>query len=511
MSRARPLLALVVTFLVLAAGCSSSTDDTGAESGTDTADGSDADTSQADDGAADTGTDSDRDSDRDADTGSEVSQPGMGAGIDLATIPRGEVRTFPSAPDYPDGPWSAETGQTLGTVVATLQIGLNPEVELQALADTGDPRLAWALADLLRFIPSGAISSSIAHATEQLLGIELDRSRPWHDTIDHLIAWDLPVPPGYFTFKRDFYGRVDPRWAELFTDINTIDWRLVSWGGVPIDDRPGGDNSPCACIPALDDPGVTSASEGDWYPDDAVVFALVINGEARAYPKNIMEVHEMVNDTLGGRRIAMPYCTLCGSAQAYLTDELGPEYEQPVFRTSGLLIRSNKMMYELTTKSFVDTFLGVATSGPLGEAGISFDQVSVVTTTWGQWRAEHPETTIVAEDGGIGRQYAADPLRGRDDDGPIFPIGPSDDRLPVQEPVLGLFDDDGTAVAVHVASARQALEDGQEIMIGDSTLSLDGGGIRAVDASGDDVGAHQAFWFAWSQYHPRTRLWPHDY
>ena len=34
------------------------------------------------------------------------------------------------------------------------------------------------------------------------------------------------------------------------------------------------------------------------------------------------------------------------------------------------------------------------------------------------------------------------------------------------------------------------------------------GGIRAVDADGKDLGGHQAFWFAWSQFHPDTTLWP---
>ena len=56
---------------------------------------------------------------------------------------------------------------------------------------------------------------------------------------------------------------------------------------------------------------MTAASKGGWYSDSAIVFGVVVNGQARAYPKNMMEVHEMVNDTLGGRRIGMPYCTLC--------------------------------------------------------------------------------------------------------------------------------------------------------------------------------------------------------
>ena len=34
-----------------------------------------------------------------------------------------------------------------------------------------------------------------------------------------------------------------------------------------------------------------------------------------------------------------------------------------------------------------------------------------------------------------------------------------------------------------------------------------GDGLRAVDAvTGDEIAAHEAFWFAWSQFHPDTEL-----
>ena len=348
-------------------------------------------------------------------------------------------------------------------------------------------------------------------AISELLGIELDPFQPWNYTIQHLIAWDTPAPPEYFEFKRGFYSQVDQRWSSLLVDDSTIDWRLVGWGGVFVDDRPAGSTAACNCIPALDDPAVTPAAEGGWYPDDLIVFGLVIGDEARAYPKNIMEVHEMVNDTLGGRRIAMPYCTLCGSAQAFYTDTLGEQFEQPVLRTSGLLNRSNKMMYDLPSQSFVDTFTGRATAGPLLEAGVVFDQASVVTATWGDWKAAHPDTTIVAEDGGLGRSYELDPLAGRDDNGPIFPIGPVDPRLPVQEPVLGVRNDAGDPIAVHVATAQRLLAEGDEIVFDDITLELDAGGVRAVRADGSDASGHQSFWFAWSQFWPDTKLWPHDW
>ena len=260
------------------------------------------------------------------------------------------------------------------------------------------------------------------------------------------------------------------------------------------------------CIPALDDPGVTDAAGGDWFPSHRVVFGVVVNGEARAYPKNIMEVHEMVNDTIGGRRVGIPYCTLCGSAQAYFLDDLPEEIPEPVLRTSGLLIRSNKLMFDLSTFSAIDTFTGKALSGPLREAGINLTPVAVVTSTWGDWKAEHPDTTIVAEDGGIGRVYADDPLRGRDALGPIFPIGDVDPRLDVQAPVLGVIAPDGTPLAFPVEDAGAALAAGQTVELGGVTIVAAGSGLRAV-ADGEEIASNQAFWFAWSQFHADTLLW----
>ena len=280
-------------------------------------------------------------------------------------------------------------------------------------------------------------------------------------------------------------------------------------GGVLIDDRPLGDSRPCrrGCIPALDDPALTRASDGDWYPDDRTVFGVALRGEAVAFPKNIMEVHEMVNITIGGRRLGIPYCTLCGSAQAYLTDGVPDGVRPPVLRTSGLLSRSNKVMYDLRTRSVLDTFTGHALSGPLQDAGVTLDQATVVTSSWGDWKRAHPETRIVARDGGIGREYEDDPLDGRDDDGPIFPIGDADPRLPVQTQVVGVIAPGGRPVAFAAERARGALAAGRGVAIAGVRLEVDGGGLRARDRRGRQLPAHQAFWFAWSQFHPDTVLW----
>ena len=134
-------------------------------------------------------------------------------------------------------------------------------------------------------------------------------------------------------------------------------------------------------------------------------------------------------------------------------------------------------------------------------------QATVVTTTWGEWQAAHPDTTIVASDGGIGRQYPFNPLGGRDDNGPIFPVGDVDGRLSVHDQVFGVVLDDGTPVGFPVAAAVAALENGGTVELGGVTLHLDGGGLRAVDADGAEIDGHQSFWFAWSQFMADTLLW----
>jgi len=178
-----------------------------------------------------------------------------------------------------------------------------------------------------------------------------------------------------------------------------------------------------------------------------------------------------------------------------------------VLRTSGLLTRSNKVMYDLATRSVIDTFTGEARSGPLREADVHLEQVTVVSSSWGEWRQDHPDTRIIAQDGGIGREYPDDPLQGRDDDGPIFPVGPVDPRLPVQADVVGAIAADGTPVAFPTDQAVTALRAGDVVSTNGLEAVRDGDGLRVVDEGGTEVVAHQSFWFAWSQFWPTTVVW----
>ncbi|HUG86389.1 MAG TPA: DUF3179 domain-containing (seleno)protein [Euzebya sp.] len=417
--------------------------------------------------------------------------------------------SFAPAPAVPSGPISAPITAMLDQLVANPAV---PDLDaVTALGGSEDPRVLWVLSDVLRLASDQATYDSTTDAASALAGVDLRTlgDFSWGPLTDHLIAWDLPAFDGYTAYKQALFTALEPGWQPFFADADsTIDWRLVSWGGVRIDDRPLGDASPCpgGCIPSLDDPVRVPAADGDYYPDDAIVFGVRIGEEAVALPRNMMEVHEMVNATIGGRRVAIPYCTLCGAAQVFFTDIEGGGTGEIVMRTSGLLRRSNKVMYDLTTLSVFDTFTGEALSGPLQDAGTQLQQSTVVTTAWAAWRAANPDTTIIAEDGGIGRSYPLDPLRGRDDDGPIFPIGERDDRLAVQEPVLGVVLGDGTTIAFPVAAVLEALAAGEEVTLAGVQVREEAGGVVA-EVQGRSHPSHQAFWFAWSQFHPDTLLW----
>ena len=430
------------------------------------------------------------------------------AGDEPIAVPPAEVRDFGQPPDIPSGPVDADVVDAVeivfGSGLTTGIVGPDQRAALEEISATADPRLAWLIADLMRFVRDPATVEALADAAGELLALDLSGFGAWGEMTDHLIAWDVPAPPGYLGYKRNIFSRVVPQWSDLMVP-GAVDWRLVSWGGVGIDDRPPGRTDDlCNCIPAADDPPVETASEAAWLSDDAVVFGVVVGGESRAYPRRIMEVREMVNDSLGGRDFAMPYCTLCGSAQVFLTDELPDPWQRPILRTSGLLSRSNKVMYDLHTNTVFDTFTGAAVAGPLAEAGVVLPQATVVTTTWGEWKAAHPDTTVLVEELALGRDF--DFRNGRDADGPIFPIGDADDRLPLQADVVGVITDDGP-VAFWVDGAKDRLRRGEPVEMGGVRLVEDGGGLRAFATDGAEIPAHQAFWFAWSQFHPGTALW----
>ena len=144
-------------------------------------------------------------------------------------------------------------------------------------------------------------------------------------------------------------------------------------------------------------------AEATWLRDGHVVFGIIVNGESRAYPKRILAWHEMAIDRLGGVDLTIVYCTLCGTVIPYESRVAGRRF---TFGTSGLLYRSNKLMFDEETRSLWSSLEGVPVVGALVDSGLQLPFHAVVTTTWGEWRQEHPATTVLSLETGYERNYA---------------------------------------------------------------------------------------------------------
>jgi hypothetical protein len=186
----------------------------------------------------------------------------------------------------------------------------------------------------------------------------------------------------------DFFGFLDPQWER------TISAQEVVWGGVATDG-----------IPPLEHPNfVTPEEASEWLVPSDQVIGVAINGDVRAYPRRIIDWHEMVNDTIGGVPVSLAYCTLCGSAILYDGRLDGQEYR---FGTSGMLYRSNKLMYDRTTRTLWEQYTGEPVWGPLVGKGLKLEVLPVVHTNWHEWLAMHPDTKVLDINTGFSRDYGS--------------------------------------------------------------------------------------------------------
>lgn len=309
----------------------------------------------------------------------------------------------PASPAGPDARADASDDGASDERAASGVVGLPLDESLDAFLDgpnathaallstdmglDGSTRWAPYLVDLLRLGWSDDSRVAAEVALETITGVP----RPDGDEpVDAYLVyggWLHEHEPGpdetYREWKQVLYGLIDPEFATLLSgvdDPSTL--ALIQWGGV----LRGG-------IPALDDPTVIDADDADdagVLLDDEVVFGAVVEGEARAWPLRIMGHHELTNDTLGGRPVALAYCTLCRSAVLFDREVEGQVLD---FDSSGLLLSSNKVMADRQTDSLWQQFSGVAIGGEL--SGQELTRYSTTVTTWSEWRTEHPDTTTL--------------------------------------------------------------------------------------------------------------------
>jgi hypothetical protein len=94
--------------------------------------------------------------------------------------------------------------------------------------------------------------------------------------------------------------------------FDTSDWRTeFSEHNVPLEEFVGG-GPPKDGIPSIDDPKfVSAAAADDFLAPREPVAVVALGGEVRAYPLQILTWHEIVNDEIAGKPVAVTYCPAC--------------------------------------------------------------------------------------------------------------------------------------------------------------------------------------------------------
>ena len=263
-----------------------------------------------------------------------------------------------------------------------------------------------------------------------------------------------------------------------------IDPSLIRSGGPPPDG-----------IPPIDEPKYLPAGEVDFVSDDEAVIFVEVDGDARAFPIQVMIWHEIVNDTIGDVPVTVTYCPLCNSALAY-DRRLGDRTLD--FGTSGELYQSALVMYDRQTGSLWAHFTGQGLVGHY--AGAQLDFIPAQTLSFAQFTEAHPDGLVLTTDTGFDRSYGTNPYQGYDFEGsdPIgsFFNGEIDRTLLPKARIVGINDDGGN-VAVRFEDLAEnpvipVTEGGRNLVV----FHQDGlaSALQANQvADGDDVGQTGVF------------------
>ena len=262
---------------------------------------------------------------------------------------------------------------------------------------------------------------------------------------------------------------------------HTVPFDEIFSGGVPRDG-----------IPPIDNPKFTTPeAANEWLGDEEPVILLEINGEARAYPLQILIWHEIVNDDIGGVPVAVTFCPLCNSAIVFDRRLDGIIYD---FGVSGNLRNSDLIMWDRQTESWWQQLTGDAIVGELTGKRLTFLPAPMIS--WADFKAANPQGQVLSRDTGFRRSYGENPYVGYDraDIPPFLFQGDLDGRLQPKERVAAVAIGDAAAAFPFSILEKERVVDyivgGQDLVVffkPGTRSALDGlliGDSREVGATG---------------------------
>lgn len=261
-------------------------------------------------------------------------------------------------------------------------------------------------------------------------------------------------------------------------------------------------------IPAIDRPQFVPGARADFIAPDERVLGVLRNGVAKAYPIAILNWHEVVNDRFGSEPVVVTFCPLCGTGTAHSARVDGKSLR---FGVSGLLYNSDVLLYDRATESLWSQLLGRAVSGPL--KGTRLERVALAHTSWADWRARHPDTSVLSRDTGHRRDYGRDPYADYAvSPGVWFTVAHRNGALHPKAWVLGV--EIGEAAKAYPFDALARAGGVVRDRVGGESITIRyrpaARSAAAFDADGREIPAVSAFWFAWFAFHPETAVYAAD-
>ena len=196
-------------------------------------------------------------------------------------------------------------------------------------------------------------------------------------------------------------------------------------------------------IPSIDNPRFVKLDQADYMVSNDLVLTMKIDGQIRTYSHPVLDWHEIVNDVVGAKPIAVTYCPLTGTGTAWNRTLNGVVNEYGV---SGLLYRNNLIPYDRNTNSNWSQIILACVQGEL--AGQAVKTYPLVEMGWTLYQKLFPNTEIISTETGISRSYGSYPYGDYRTNHStfIFARTKTDNRLRSKERVLGVVVDERAKV-----------------------------------------------------------------
>ena len=123
-----------------------------------------------------------------------------------------------------------------------------------------------------------------------------------------------------------------------------------------------------------------------------LVIGVVVNGEAKAYPIQLIGYHHQVMDTVGNEPVIVTYCTVCRTGRVYSTMVNG---RHESFRLVGM-DHFNAVFEDETTKTWWQQATVQAIAGPL--KGSALKEIPSTQLTVDSWMRQYPNSMVMGPD-----------------------------------------------------------------------------------------------------------------